>query len=264
MNINNNNNTYSFTARCPQIRDAEWVCRVINNKLPHTSSSKHQPRILNFIKTNKDFFEYQNEPQELCDAYLILLKSYKHGKPSELSHKIEVLYKFLDKFSRLRMLADSATQNNLESSLYCFEKLKIGNCFEDATVAELILKMNGIKNAVCTHIYKSSKMENAPYFWTQLDHVICAFNKDGSPFNGKISKNTIFIDPWANKVGFAKDMERYYQHELNSFFHLDKNEEFKYLTEENINLNNNEIKYFTEQYKHFIFKSKKRTFMHKN
>ena len=61
------------------------------------------------------------------------------------------------------------------------------------------MKLNNIHNATCATLFKKKNS-----FCEEIDHAVCIFNRDGSLYNGKISKNTIIVDPWIGKVGFAQ------------------------------------------------------------
>lgn len=256
--------TPHFTAKCVQIRDADWVCHKINKTFPHFSLSKHEARIIDFINKNKKLINPVFEPTNIIDAYEILEKIKKNKKNKSIYKKIRSIVKIINKFGDKRNFASSIMPNNLFKSLYSFENLKIGNCSEHAIVAELILKMNGIKNATCAGLYKGHKNSKFISNWTDLDHSICVFNKDGSKFRGNISKHTIFIDSWLNKAGFAKDMERYYSNEHSKLFKLDTNETFKYDECETVLLSKNQMKKIKNKYHPFIFKNKNRDFMQNN
>ena len=90
--INQSPYTTNFTARCPEIRDAEWVCRTINHTFPHFSSSKQQVRLINLLKQNRSNINYEKTPQNLTDVYEIL-ESYKpKDKTSKLAKQFSIEY----------------------------------------------------------------------------------------------------------------------------------------------------------------------------
>ncbi len=256
--------TPSFSARCKQVRDADWVCHILNQTLPHSSVTKHQIRIINFVKKNKKLLDFANDPNNLSEAYEILKRTQKTPQNKSIIKKIYILRDMLDYFGERRQRASTLMENELFHSLYCLEKFKIGNCCENATIAELILKMNGVHNATCASIYKGKISDKSPHNWSCLDHVICVFNKDGSPFRGDITKHTIFIDPWLNKAGFAKDMERLYKYEFAKLFKLKTKECFKYKEKEKVFLSKKQMKILKKQYHAFIFKNKNHDFMQNN
>ena len=66
------NKSSTFTSRCPQVRDADWVCRTINHKLPHFSSTKMQPFIENYLKKNANEINYDGSQNTLSEIYHFL------------------------------------------------------------------------------------------------------------------------------------------------------------------------------------------------
>lgn len=254
--------TPSFTAKAPQIRDAEWVCRVINHTFPHYSTSKHQVRIINLLKRNKNEIKYDTNPKTLGDIYNTISKYITKNPDSKLAKQLKNIIDILATYGIKRMTTNSlfGIGNLVYESLYLMEKYKFGNCSECAIIAELVLKMNGIKNACCASLKKGLK-EMSLNDSTPLDHLICILNKNGTPFTGKITKETIILDPWLNKAGFAKDMERFYRNEFSHFFELDPNEVFKYEKKEFVNIEDFDMTKLQKKYHPFIFKNKSRKFM---
>lgn len=261
MEIRNNYTNTLFKSKCPQVRDAEWVCRTINHTLPHTSTTKHQTRILNFLKNNRNTIKYDRTPQNITEIYKILINNENYEKNQSISKKIESIKNFIKSLGEKRLEAEEHIGfNKLYESLYLTEILKAGNCLENAVIAELILKMNDIHNACCVAIHKGLK-NMGQKSWTNLDHAVCIFNRDGSIFNEKINKNTIIIDPWIGKAGFAKDMERYYRNEFSHFYKLDADEVFKYERMEIVDIPSLALEKLKQKYHPFLFKNKNRKFM---
>ena len=260
--ISQSQHSPTFSARCPQVRDADWVCRVINHTFPHFSSSKQQVRIINLLKRNRSTIKYDTTPKTLTDVYDILENFKPKDKTSKLSMQLKKIKEILERYAIKRFSAESEMGhgNKIFESLYLMEKFKFGNCSEMAMIAELILKMNGIQNACCASLNKG--LQRSPITeWIDLDHLICVFNKDGSVFDGKITPQTIFIDPWANKAGFAKDMERFYRNEFSHFFKLDPDEVFKYEPAYIVDLSEFTMGKVKNKYQPFIFKNPHRKFM---
>ncbi len=130
---------------------------------------------------------------------------------------------------------------------------RCGNCFEDANAAEVIMKVNGVKNA-CTATLKAGEYN--------IDHVVCLFNRDGSEVGGKVSKNTIVIDPWLGVVDFAKNVFKKYKSMYKNFIYIPENNEGIELRNlSKIKLNKLEIEYLKRKYPEIVFKSDKRDFM---
>ena len=55
--MQNMNDNISFSARNPQIRDAQWVCQTVNSNFGHISTTKIRPKIEHLIKLNPDLFD---------------------------------------------------------------------------------------------------------------------------------------------------------------------------------------------------------------
>ncbi len=263
--ISQNQYTPTFTAKCPQIRDADWVCHVINRTFPHFSSSKQQVRIINLLKRNRSEIKYEKTPINLTEVYDILENFKPKDKKSKLAQQLKTIKETLERYAIKRFSAESlmGRGNKIFESLYLMEKFQFGNCSEMAMIAELILKMNGIHNACCASLNKG--LQRSSYLdWKDLDHLVCVFNRDGSLFTGKPTKDTIIIDPWANKAGFAKDMERFYRNEFSHFFKLDPDEVFKYEPAYVVELSDFAMAKVKDKYHPFIFKNKSRGFMQGN
>lgn len=249
-----------FNAKCPQIRDADWVCRTIQHTLPHSSTSKHKARIVNFLKCNRSKIIYDQTPSNLAEICEILKKEHRRCD-DVLRKKMDSIRNFIETFGKKRLDTEAFIgYNKVYTSLFMTENFKLGNCSEDAVLAELILKMNNVKNACCAAILKAEPGASIDE-WKDVDHAVCVFNKDGSIFNDKVSDQTIIIDPWAGKAGFAKDMERYYRNEMSGYFDLEPYELFKYQRVETVDLPDIAMEKLKEKYYPFIFKSKNRRFM---
>lgn len=141
---------------------------------------------------------------------------------------------------------------NTEMPHYSISKIK-PMIVETANLAELILRMNGIKNAKTVML----KAENEN---VTLDHAICVFNRDGSTFS-KIKRDTIVVDPWANKADFAGNMIKYYKNQCNKFFRIPKNKKIVFFQYKCNKLNETDLLKFRETYPNFIFNNSKRKFM---
>ena len=82
---------------------------------------------------------------------------------------------------------------------------KVGNCYENAKAAEIILKMNGVKHAKSASLVRGKIPRDT-------DHFVCVFNRDGSVFDGTVKNNqTIIVDPLFGKVDFANNMFKMYE-----------------------------------------------------
>ena len=259
MNITKLDNNINFNARCVQVRDADWVCQTISQNFPHFSPTKQQTRIIKFLEQNKNNFIFDKQPKTLSDVYEILLNNKNCTNNNKIKTFLDSIKTTLTLFADKRMLAQTFMQGDkLYESLCMVENFKLGNCSENAVLAEFILKLNNIHNACCAAMYKK-KYNN----FEDLDHAICVFNRDGKPFDGNITKNTIIVDPWVGKADFAKNMERFYRDNFSNYFNINKDETFAYERAETVNLPDFALAKLKDNYSNLIFKNKNRKFMQK-
>ena len=176
----------SFQKRCPQIRDAQRVCHIINGSYAHVSDTRIRPALYNLMV--KD-----NVSDGFKSKYLVRFKMF-------IEHMKEVRDTFQGSVKGL--LPDKSRPMKI------FQQLKLyhmGNCYENAIAAEAILKLNGVPNACCAVLKRGN---------TVIDHIVCVFNRDGSKFDGKIINNhTIIVDPWLGKTDFANKMFKFYDND---------------------------------------------------
>ena len=261
------NKSTTFTSRSPQVRDADWVCRTINHNLPHFSSTKMQPFIENYLKRNASEINYKGELGTLSEIYNFLSDIIFQEGNQKLIDTIYSIKKMITKFGEKRLLANeiiaTGTINDiLYESMFLMLKEKLGNCTENAVIAELICKLNGLKNTTCAIVNKINTKQENPKI-EHLDHFVCVLNTDNSKFNGKINKKTIIIDPWLGKADFANNMEQFFRNECANFFELTEDDKFYYQTRELVNLSEDELIDFRNELDDFIFKNKTRKFMQK-
>ena len=204
--LNNINNNFSFKGRCPQVKDAQWVCHVVNTAYPHVSTTRFSAPMYKIKKENNELYNKFldqkpfsfSEPFNFKELKLVAMFDWQKRLVEKLnSVRQEWQYAIKNDFRRV---------NNLIGQL---KHDKIGNCGEDAMLAEAILKINGVDNA-CT---ASLKVGNS-----KIDHSVCVFNRDGSPFDGKVTKNTLVIDPWFGTADFASNMFLKYKNLCKKYF----------------------------------------------
>lgn len=279
MKITNNyTDSYFFTGRCVQIKDAQWVCHTVHTTLPHISTTKFKPAFTKLYF--KNFPEQKNTtfPQTIYQLKLLMdnvnlltkdeysklnpveklkfkLKRILSSKESKKNLKILTKCKELIlNMGKYRNQYENSKISQLKKTLTLLEQYKIGNCQEDAILAELILKMNGMKNATYATLLNESTRK-------QIDHAVCIVNKDGSKFNGKITNKTIIIDPWAGKTDFAKNMIPFYKNTMNEYFDINSNTAITFLPVETVYLTDDAINTLRKKYNSFIYKNKTRKFM---
>lgn len=274
---NNYSYNYSFTGRCAQIKDAQWVCHAIHSTMPHLSTTKFKPAFtklyFNTFPGNRNTPHPQTiyELKQLLDKITLTKDDYNQlGLFKKLKFKIErklcsketeknlkILTKvkeFILNMGIYRNQYKHANISSIEQTLNLLEQHKIGNCQEDAILAEFILKMNGLKNATTATLINGSTQK-------QLDHSVCIINKDGSPFNGKVSNKTIIIDPWAGKADFAKNMIPFYKNIMTNSFNVCKDTNIEFLPIETVHLTETQMNLYKQKYKNFVHKNSNRKFM---
>ena len=141
--MENKINNVSFTARCPQIRKADWICHAVNTGLPHRSSSKMNPLIVKFKQRN--FFilhSYNSLPKEAKPAYLIDC-TRQEQKILAIQDAITRTSNKVDLARSIFMKNKSTDIKRANGVLQQLKFLNIGNCSETAYASEIALKMNG-------------------------------------------------------------------------------------------------------------------------
>ena len=265
----------NFAARTAQIRDAQWVSHIINSELPHISTTKMVPIISNFMQKNAKLFNLFKPPKNCHQIEALLLQLPKIAKNAEQAGNKEILKylysikSFIKTITKARLHKEEYTLltdlNKAYGYLYQLKDLHTGNCGEDAIAAELILKLNGIKNATTSRLISVSATDERQRF--PIDHLVCAFNPDGSKVE-KINKKTIIIDPWIGKADYADNMSLHYQNQCQKYFNTrfsdTGNVKIKFLpAKEEINISEFERQEIAYLYPKLIYKSQNRKFMQK-
>lgn len=264
MNSLTINNSPSFTSRNSCIRDAQWVCHKINSELPHYSTTKFTPAYKKLIKDklfiNNPYLDKNKlKPKSMDDIYYIIMMLTKiplnqaQLQSNTIKKNLDLLNyskNLINKIGDARTISEQKFGLKTVSSItYQLNKFKIGNCYEDAKMAELILTLNGISNACTARLSTSSSKF--------IDHVICLFNKDGTPFDGNINKSTIIIDNWASKVDYAHNMNAFYKNMFNNYyFNISQDDKIKYIKFDKFKLSSKKIKKLKKEYPQFIFNGK--------
>lgn len=251
MNSFSINQNPSFTSRSPRIRDAQWVCQKVRS-FTHVSTTHFAPNVQKLA--NKNMILYNK---------LVNTKPFEHffvKSPEEL--KLVKIFTWHERLVERIMMAREnwhvGTRDDYRrvgNILNQFKYEGLGNCGEDAYLAATILKLNGINNA-CVAKMKIDKS------W--IDHVVCAFNTDGSNFDGKSLKNTIIIDPWVGTADFAQNMFLKYKSIYQKFmFGIKPNSNIKLSKFDYVLFSSDELKVLQEKYKYLIYPKSKRGFMQK-
>ena len=214
-----------------------------------------------------------NEIQKILLKLPIIINNYRNNlknnsdipKQEDLS-RLYAIKKTTSRVSNARLICkdyiDLTYLNDAYGYLYQIKELRSGNCLENAVLAELILKLNGIENARLTQL-KAYNSEN-PCARLNIDHIVCAFNDDGSNVD-RVSRKTIIIDPWLNKADYAENMKLFYKNIGEKYLDLRLENPtiiFSTPTEE-IKINENEKIELLALYPKLQFKSSSRKFMQK-
>ena len=204
--MNSISNNINFTGRCPQVRDAQWVCHVVNTAYPHVSSTRF----------SAPMYRLKQENAELYNKFIDKNPFHVSGPFNFRELKLVALFdwqkRLVDKLNRVRREWQYGCKSSYQLVNNVIGQLKfgkIGNCGEDALLSEAILKINGVKNSYTANLITDN---------SKIDHSVCVFNRDGSKFDGKVTKNTIIIDPWIGAADFAQNMFLKYKSLANKYF----------------------------------------------
>ena len=259
MNMQNIQNI-NFTGRCPAIRDAQWVSHTVNTELPHISTTRLMPLYKKLAYSEPELVPESTKifsMKKLLDVLCLIQDNAKNSLMTEKN--LEMLKKVSGAIKTIKSVAYSRVKYqyddpyNVVNILNMLEKTKRGNCYEDAKFAELILLLNGIQNA-CTATLEAR-------FAGKLNHILCVFNRDGTRYNGVINKNTIVIDPWAQKVDFGNNMLKFYRNMCQENFDMPADKKLDITPISKIKLSEDELEIIKEKYPKLIFNSSKRKFM---
>ena len=171
----------SFKSRNIAIRQAGRITERVNSVYPHISESR--------INLKINHFQSIKYPDPICN---------KLGKLKlKNSTKIDNLrYRSGEGIDLFRNIIDM------------LKNKQIGNCYEEAILAQIIGKINGVKNIYPSKIYfnKNSSGEQM-----QLDHVVAIITEKpfdkGYKYDFK-NKDAIVIDSWLGITEFVGDYIR--------------------------------------------------------
>ena len=175
----------TFQGRQDIIKSADIIERRAHSVYPHTSLSKLRKRCI--------------------DVYNIAEHS---SKPAPLFFQ-----KILIRTNQLRS-ALRQSDSFFSDLIYGMQDKKVGNCFEEASLAQLIGKVNGQKNIYVGDILVEKENIEGK---RKIDHAV-AFITDkkieiGKSYSFK-NKDAIIIDPW---LGIADFAENYFTKLKNNF-----------------------------------------------
>ena len=207
-----NHSQQTFKSKNSIIKDADWVCRSVNTNFPAISTTW-----LNFnLNPNKKMFFISRIGENIQKA--------RNKNSSELLP-----------FNFFKNMLNQVQQN------------KSGNCYEKATIAELILKINGVNNCNRINLVSDDGKRN-------LNHCVLLVNFDKQNYYPSLQK-TVIIDPWCGNSGYADTIFKKYINMYNSFFNLKPDENIQFIPRNTLALGEQEINYFKENYPKLVFKS---------
>ena len=262
------------------LKDCDKICHSMNEVLPHFSITKHSPV---FKKVAGKFFSECGEPNNTVDIEDIYVTLCNIDITKDDFKKLSLPKRFMHKFIRLFLPKDIKTGlkhmaitknvlndfgdkrkacykffgkgNHTFAALYFTEKFKLGNCYENALITKLILRMNGIKNAEVIAL----KDING-----RSVHTVCAFNRNGSKFKNIENNNTIIIDTWAGKSDFAQNMISMYRNQYKDYFILPQKGPVGFEIHKAEGISKRQMKLLKTKYHKFVFRNKDRYFMQPN
>lgn len=167
----------TFQSRNGTIRKADRITRHVNSVYPHISESRTRIFINQVIQKHTD-------NQNICNKLSGL--KFKYEKKLD-----NLRFRGGYGIEQFRIIID-----NLKNH-------KLGNCYESAVLAQIIGKINGLKNIYPAQIYFTKNNSKAIM---QFDHAVAVvtdkpFEKDYK-YQLK-NKDAIIIDPWLGVTDFA-------------------------------------------------------------
>lgn len=264
-------NSPNFASRTAQIRDAQWVCRAINTTFPHISPTKFKPLFEHYIKKTAsknrntvfndiaDVYRFAKEhSNDKSKGFPEKIKNFfRNSKPQKSHNTLAVIAKNIEAISKGRTNNKHKT-TELERAIKLLCTQRKGNCQENAVIAELVMKMNGMKNASSCLLYEEGTAINK----TQ-SHAACIFNLDNTPVKKIINNKTIIIDPWLGKADFANNMLKYYKNTCDDLLSLPENGKIAVEPIELVYLTDSALEKYKTQFPQLVFKSKDHKFMQK-
>lgn len=137
--------------------------------------------------------------------------------------------------------------NFFKNMLNQVKQNKAGNCFEKAIIAELILKINGVNNCNRINLVTDNGKRN-------LNHCVLLVNFDKQNYYPSLQK-ALIIDPWSGNSGYADIIFKKYENMYNKFFKLKPDENIQFVPRNILDLGEQDINYFKENYPKLVFKS---------
>lgn len=217
--MNVQNNKISFSGSSSIMRDSDWICRKVKVSFPMISPTR-------LYYDNPDFFKKKKR-------FSLFLK-----KESQILQEDRADRRFLKSpFKFIKEVISSVNRNRL------------GNCAEHALFAEMIARINGLKNSYRLTVKDQSASD-------KMNHTFLLISKTPIKNNRLDLKNSLIIDPWVGISGKANDVLSRYKNQFAHLLKLDKSSQLKFGIKNQLELNENEINYLKNKYPQLIFKSK--------
>lgn len=210
MQINSN---ISFKSRNSFIKDADKLRRTVNREFPVVAVTKAAHEALDEVSSIKRF-------RDFITRKVNIIKDYREDR---------------------RYVKNPFTF--YKNILYSTSKEKLGMCYEQSSLIELALRMNGINNC--------SKASLVDASGNLLNHSVVCIRTSNNP------KKTVVIDPWLQDCGYLPEMITKYKNEYSRYFAKNKTCSDIYLKQRKPQeLTPEQIDYFKEKYPNLVLKQK--------
>ena len=232
----------NFTGRCPQIKTAYKVCHIVNENLPHVSSTKVSPMF------EKMKWKFTDSYDKFLNHNPLFPLSCSNASEKKFFNLMLCQRELIRRMNNVRDCFSSKSKTDFERVNNTISQLKfarLGNCMENADASAAIMKMNGFNNVYTAHLKRGDE---------KIDHMVCLFNKDGSPFNGDWNKNTIILDSWTGVCDFAGNMFKKYENMFKDYFYIPRDGKFGFDHIKSLNLSDNELIQLKQSYPELLFK----------
>ena len=224
-----NNSSVNFTSRCPHIKDAQWVCHNVAANFPHISTTRLEPSISRLEDRYPDVYD---EFLSIKPYSPVAFQDENSNKVMKIFCRMKQLIRELNSIRADRRAFDDTSFLFIRNILNRLKVYKLGNCYENAKLSELILRLNGKKNVYTAAINVGDR---------KIDHVVCFYNRDGSPFNGRISKDTIIVDSWLGEADFADNILVKYRNLYKDFLFVPAKGKLSFRNVTSLDLSENEL-----------------------
>ena len=217
MNIQNNQ--ISFSGLGSVKRDSDWICRKVKTSFPMISPTRLYYDNPDFFKKEKKFSSFLKEKSQILQADRADRRFLKSP------------------FKFIKEVISSINRN------------RIGNCAEHALFAEMISRINGVKNCYRLTVRDRDLPE-------KLNHTFLLISKDPIKNNRLDLKNSIIVDPWVGISGRAKEVLERYKNQFGKLLNLQDTSKLKFGIKSQLCLDENEINLLKSKYPELVFKSR--------